>query len=93
MLKITETSKEEKTVTLRLDGKISDDWIRELERVCLHYRDEENKIVVLDFLGVIFIDDNGVRMLEKIKDNRIRIINCSLFIQSLLSNLVNSDKR
>ena len=93
MLKITETSKEEKTVTLRLDGKISDDWIRELERVCLHYRDEENKIVVLDFSGVTFIDDNGVRMMKKIKNDQIRIINCSLFIRSCLPNLVDNNER
>lgn len=90
MLRITETFKDEKTVTLRLDGEISNAWVSELERPCLHYRDVENKIVVMDFSGVTFIDDNGVRMLEKIKDNRIRIINCSLFIQSLLPNLVNS---
>ena len=42
MFKITETSQDERTLTLRLDG--------------------------------------NVKMLEKIKDDRVRIINCSPFI-------------
>lgn len=91
MLKITETSEDDKTVTLRLDGKVVDIWIPDLERQCLYHRDKENKTVVLDFSGVTFIDNKGVRMLEKIKDERIKIINCSLFIQSLL-NLIASSK-
>jgi anti-anti-sigma regulatory factor len=60
----------------------------ELKRLCLHYRDEENKIVVLDFSGVTFIEMKGMRMLEGIKDERIRIVNCSPFIDSLLGSLI-----
>lgn len=91
MLKITETFKDEKTVILRLDGKIVGTRVSELERLCLYYRDRENKTVVLDFSGVTFIDNGGVEMLESIKDKRMAIINCSLFIRSLLSNVVSSD--
>jgi anti-anti-sigma regulatory factor len=88
MVKITETSGDEKVVTLRLDGKIVDAWVADLERLCLHYRDEEHKSIVLDFSGVTFVDENGVSMLQRIKDSRIEIINCSLFIEALLHNLV-----
>lgn len=92
MLRITETSKDEKTVTLRLDGKVVDVWVSDLERQCLYHKDEKNKTVILDFSGVTFIDNEGVRMLEEIKDERIRIVNCSLFIEALLRNLINSNK-
>lgn len=92
MLKITETSKDEKTVTLRLDGKVVGVWVSDLERQCMYYRDEENKTVVLDFSGVTFIDNKGVRMLEKIKDERVKIVNCSLFTGALLHNLITSNK-
>jgi anti-anti-sigma regulatory factor len=88
MLRITELSKDDKSVTLRLEGKVIDMWIPELERICLYHRDEKNKRVVLDFSGVTFIDDNGVRMLESIKDERVEIINCAPFIGSLLRNLI-----
>ena len=93
MVKITETSGDEKAVTLRLDGKIVDAWVADLERLCLRYRDEEHKSIVLDFSGVTFVDENGVGMLQRIKDSRIKIINCSLFIEALLHNLVSSDQK
>ncbi len=93
MLRITETSEDEKTVTLRLDGKVVGTWVSDLEKQCLHYRDEKNKTVILDFSDVTFINSNGVRMLEKIKDERIKIINdSSLFIRSLLHDLTTNDK-
>jgi anti-anti-sigma regulatory factor len=60
--------------------------------LCLHYKDEKNKTVVLDFSGVTFIDNEGVRMLENIKDEKIKIINCSLFIQKLLHKLATNNK-
>jgi anti-anti-sigma regulatory factor len=93
MLKITEISKDDEAITLRLEGKLVDTWIPELERTCLYHRDEKNKAVVLDFSGVTFIDKNGVGMLESIQDQRVKIINCCPFIQSLLSNLVIKDKK
>ena len=93
MVKITETSGDEEVVTLRLDGKIVDAWVADLERLCLHYRDEEHKSIVLDFSGVTFVDENGVSMLQRIKDSRIEIINCSLFIEALLHNLVVGDQK
>ncbi|SRR5579885_3503910 len=88
MLRITEVSKDDKAITLRLEGRLVGMWIPELERICLYHRDEKNKTVVLDFSGVTFISKKGVEMLENIKDKRIKIINCSEFISSLFCKLV-----
>jgi anti-anti-sigma regulatory factor len=85
MLRITETSKDKKAVILRLDGKVVGEWVSGLEKLCLHYRDEENKNIVLDFSGVTFIDNKGVDMLWKIKNGRIKMVNCSPFIRLLLT--------
>jgi len=92
MLRITGTSEDEKTVTLRLDGRVVGTWVSYLEKLCLHHKNEENKTVVLDFSGVTFIDNKGLRMLEKIKDERIKIANYSLFVGALLRNLITSNK-
>ena len=92
MFRTTEISEDEKTVTLRLDGKLVHAWVPNLEMLCLHYKDEKNKTVVLDFSGVTFIDNEGVKMLENIKDEKIKIINCSLFIQKLLHKLLINNK-
>ena len=88
MLRITETSQDEKTVTLRLDGRVVATRVSELEKLYIHYRDEKNKTVVLDFGGVSFIDGNGVKILESIRDERVKITNCSPFIRSLLHDLI-----
>lgn len=93
MLRITEVSKDDEEITLRLEGKLVDTWIPELERTCLYHRDEKNKTVVLDFSGVTFIDKKGVRMLESIQDEKVKMINCCPFIQSLLSNVVINDRK
>ena len=92
MLRITEISEDEKTVKLRLDGKIVEAWVSDLEEMCIRYRDEKSKTVVLDLSGVTFIDNRGVTMLEKIKDGRLKIVNCSLFIEALLNSSVVGSK-
>jgi len=88
MLRITEPYEDKQITKLRLDGKIVKSCMSDLERVCLYYTNKKNKRVVMDFAGVTFIDNKGIRMLEKIKDKRIKIINCSFFIQLLLRTLL-----
>ncbi len=87
MLRITEISADEKSVTLRLDGKVVNTSLSDLERLCLHYRNDENKNVVLDFSGVTFMNNEAVEMLKRIKNQRIKIVNPSLFIETLLGDL------
>jgi len=87
MLRITEISVDEKTVTLRLDGSVVNTAVSELERLCLHYGNNENKNVVLDFSGVTFMNNEAVEMLKRIKGQRIKIVNPSLFIETLLGDL------
>lgn len=87
MLRITKTLEDHKTVTLRLDGKVVRTTLFELAKLCLQYRDNDNKAVVLDFSGVTFIDESGLSMLKTIKDKRVNMVNASLFIEMLLSGL------
>jgi anti-anti-sigma regulatory factor len=88
MIKVAETAEDQKTIALRLDGKVVDVWVPNLEKLCLCYKDERNKTVVLDFSGVIFTNKEGVGMLENIKDERVKITNCSPFIVELLGDLI-----
>jgi anti-anti-sigma regulatory factor len=88
MLRITEISEDDKTVTLRLEGKIVNEWILVLESACLYHNDNKNKTVLLDFPDVTFISDEGVKMLENIKNGRVKVTNCSPFIRSILPSLL-----
>ena len=93
MFKITVASEDDKTVTLRLDGRVIGECVSELKELCQLYKNVKHKRLSLDFSGVTFIDDEVVRALEKIKDDRTKIINCSLFIETLLDNLMGNKKK
>ncbi len=88
MLRITETFKNKKCATLKLDGKLEGIWISALERIYLQYKQQNDQKVVLDFSGVSFISEDGIEMLGRINNEKIELINCSLFIRSLLSNIL-----
>jgi len=87
MLRITKTFEDDQTVILRLDGKVVDTTLSDLESLCLQYRNKENKTVMLDFAGVTFISHGGLRMLERIRDERIKMANGSVFVEALISGL------
>lgn len=88
MLKITLTYQDDKTVTLRLDGNLVDPFVSTLKKECLIYKDKKNKTVKLDFSGVFYIDPNGVRILESMYDEKLQIVNCPIFIERVLENLI-----
>lgn len=92
MLRISLIDQDENIAILRLDGKISGTCVSNLRDECLRYKDDYKKITVLDFSGVTYIDPNGVKMLEDIKDERVRIVNCQLFIKTLLGDLVREEQ-
>jgi anti-anti-sigma regulatory factor len=92
MFKITKTKDHDNTINLRMDGKLVEEWLSEFEKLYLKIKNENYKRIIIDLSGVSFIDDNGIDFIEKIKDERIDIINCSPFIESLLGDLVNRDR-
>jgi len=87
MLRITEQLKNNNQVVLILEGKIAGDSVIKLLNYCLNKIDDR-KLLVLDFRGITFIDKNGIAMLEEIKDERVQITNCSLFVKKLLEDLI-----
>ena len=87
MLRITEIPEDDKTITFKLEGKLIGVWITYLDRKCA-YRKKKGYTVVLDFSGVTFIERKGVSMLERIKDGRMKAVNCSPFIRSILSKVI-----
>ncbi|GBD39168.1 hypothetical protein HRbin37_01435 [bacterium HR37] len=93
MIKITKIFKDDKTVILKVDGQVAGKSVSSLEKECIYYRSKAKKTVILDFSGVTFIDNKGVRMLERIKDKKTKIVNCSLFIEELLQNIITGDKK
>ncbi len=83
MLKITENLENGKTVRLRLDGTVSAVSLSELDEICSRHQDNA-KSILLDLGGVVFMTDEVARQFAALRTDRLRIINCSPFIETLL---------
>ena len=92
MLRITEMFEDEKTIKLKADGKLVGTSISLLKQECLKNEKNRQKTVLPDLSGVSYIDSNGVKMLESVKDENLRIINCPMFIEALLKDFISISK-
>ncbi len=80
-LRITEIDDPEAgLVTLRVEGR---EAAGVLEHECWRSL-EKAPMVRVDFLGVTFIDGRGVDMLRRIGAGRLRVVNCSGFVEHVL---------
>ena len=87
MLRITENLENGAAVRLRLDGNISVESFADLEAVFQRYNSSAGRTIILDMAGVDFISDEPARQLAKLRGERLRVINCSPFIDTLLETL------
>jgi anti-anti-sigma regulatory factor len=83
MLRITEKKEGEKTKVLYLEGKICQDYVKEL-RIEIDKGMDTGERVILDFTKVVFMDDEASRMIRGLRDTRLSLRNCSLFIRTAL---------
>jgi anti-anti-sigma regulatory factor len=84
MLKITESLENTKTVRLRLDGTLNALSLRQVEEICSRHYSENGKVILLDLAGVVFMNDESATRLVELRSDRLKIINCSPFIETLL---------
>ena len=71
------------TVTLRLEGKLSDQWVGLLEGECRELL-RHKKTVHLDFSGVDYMDERGAEMVQSLPREHVRVLNTPPFIQGLV---------
>lgn len=83
MLRITRMDGKAGPVTLKLEGKVSDQWARLLETECRSLlRDGQD--VRLDFSDVSFMDAEGVGVVRDFPRQQVCIVNAPRFIEELL---------
>jgi anti-anti-sigma regulatory factor len=87
MLRITENLENGKTVRLRLDGTVSPVSLPELEEICSRHQGTDGRVILLDLAGVVFMNDEVARKFVALRNDRLRIINCSPFIEALLETV------
>jgi anti-anti-sigma regulatory factor len=87
MLRISENLEDPKVVRLRLDGTIDAVAMAELKEICCRYQNDNGKVILLDFAGVVFMNHEAAENLVELRSVRLRLINCSPFIEMLLATV------
>ena len=87
MLRITENLENRDAVRLRLDGILSSEAYADFENILARHHQDEMKTIILDMQGVTFLHEGAARKLALVRGDRMRIINCSPFIHTLLETV------
>lgn len=83
MLMITQVEASDLTLTLKLEGKLLEPWIGELQTACETSQVPPDRIL-LDLRTLIFVDPAGVRFLDRLIRDGAKVIGCSGFVAELL---------
>jgi anti-anti-sigma regulatory factor len=83
MLRITSVAVPEKATVLKLEGKLLEPWVGELNSACLK-ADLENQPVILDLSSLSFVDSLGIAALHELLSRGYRFEGCSALVIQLL---------
>jgi anti-anti-sigma regulatory factor len=83
VLKITEVSRSDAAITLRLEGKVLAPWVDELRRICTE-PPQESRQIRLDLSAVTFVDAAGAELMRELIRQGVAIAHCSGFVAELL---------
>jgi ABC-type transporter Mla MlaB component len=86
MLKISEDSMTDETLTLRLAGSVSGPWVSELRRLCEPALSGEARLT-LDLADVWFVDAEGVALFRELRGHQVTLQNCSPFVAEQLNGV------
>ena len=82
MLRITKIALNGSPVTLKLEGKIHNEWVSLLDQECKTAA-RDAKEVLLDFSEVTYVDETGIELIRRLLKKHVKIINGDSFIADL----------
>lgn len=83
MLRITSDKTEEKRVVLKLEGRLLSGWTDVLSEECARHG-AAGREVVLDLADVVFVDCDGVFLLERLCSEQVSLVRCPAFVRELI---------
>jgi anti-anti-sigma regulatory factor len=89
MLRIVEEKTTKDSTTLRLDGRLANQWVEVLRESCEEIF-RSNGHLIIDMAGVSFADHDGLRLLQQLKERQAAITNCSPFLLEQMKHTTNS---
>lgn len=90
-LKITGGEITERVVTLRLEGKVTGHWVREVEKACERVLSAARGLI-LDMRDVTFVDRGGIHLLRDLQARQVQLVRCSPFIALQLAQEHSDDR-
>lgn len=85
VLKMTKVHESGSDVFIKLEGKITDQWVGLLDCECRGYL-QQGKAVHLDCSRVDFIDANGVEVLNNLHRTQVTLMSAPGFVRELLES-------
>ena len=82
MIRITTMADDGQNVRLKVEGRIVENWITEIKKVCTSLL-AQKKMIFLDFSHVSFIDRQGVKVLQRVLSDRVEIIGASRLVHAM----------
>jgi ABC-type transporter Mla MlaB component len=79
MLKITRAGLSREDITLRLDGRLTGQWVGLLRESAQSVLDERLTLNV-DLTNICFIDCEGIALLKSLIDQGTHVLNAPLFV-------------
>jgi hypothetical protein len=83
MLRITTVEIPNKPAVLKLEGKLLEPWIGELDEACRR-ASVRRPSATLDLTGLSFIDAPGTTALRNLRRRGVRLVGCSPLVAELL---------
>jgi anti-anti-sigma regulatory factor len=74
MLKVTTTTNQDQTITLKIEGKLAGPWVEEVTRVWDNTPRSPRSGYVVDLRSVTFIDNTGQALLAAMTRQGARLI-------------------
>jgi anti-anti-sigma factor len=89
VLRIFQPTDIDGSVVLRLEGRLSGQWVDELRRLSWEILQTPATRLVLDLAEVSFIDADGLELLDELSSSRrVSLSNASLFVTQQLKAIV-----
>jgi anti-anti-sigma regulatory factor len=91
MLRVT-IKKEEPIEIWELEGKLSGDWVQELERCWRERPSRERAQIQVNLKAVSYIDASGKQLLKEMHERGVEIKGCGCMIRAVVEDVMRAVK-
>jgi|SRR6516165_8627644 hypothetical protein len=92
MLRITLVESSSEAVRLRVEGRVTGDWVEELRRSCDVHALYDGIRLTLDLADVSFVDAAGIELFKDLRGRCVKLLSPSPFVVEQLKDATVCDE-